>query len=513
MKETVRKHIRALLDDEKGRIDKKYGYISVLLLYPNSYQVGMSSLGFQTIYRMMNEIPDVRCDRGFLYGDEEVVGLESGMPMRSYDIVAFSVSYELDYPNIVQMLKSGKIPLYSAERDETMPLVIVGGAVTMINPEPIADFADLFIPGEAGMILADFFEVYREVRSLKREEQISALSLLKGVYVPSFYSAKYNDDGNFCGYELHKGVEFPQVIHSKNIADQPAYSSIVTPNCEFSVMFLVEICRGCMRKCCFCAAKKAYHPYRYLNGEKVIEIVKNNLHLTNRVGLVGTVISDHPHIDYICDELMKLGVKISVSSFRADSASETLIRSLAQSGARTITIAPETGSEQLRKSIGKDITDEALINCATTAKQFGIKLLRLYFMLGIPGDDGEDIEAIAHLTSRLANILPVKLAINPFVPKPFTEFERKAMKTGDELRQDISKLRNLISRLHNAGMTPSSVKESLLEAFYSRSGREASKYLSGVKKLTSSIIKTHANMEIPASQPLPWHIIRQTSSL
>lgn len=513
MKETVRKHIRSLLEDENGRIDKKYGDISVLLVYPNSYQVGMSSLGYQTIYRLMNEIPDVRCDRGFLFYDEETIGLESGMPMRSYDIVAFSVSYELDYPNIVRMMRSGKIPLYSANRDETTPLVIVGGAITMINPEPIADFTDLFILGEAETILSPFFEIYRKVRSLKREEQISALSSLKGIYVPSFYTPKYDDGEDFLGYESHKGVSFPQIIHSKNIADQPAYSAIVTPNCEFSDMFLVEISRGCMRKCSFCAAKKAYHPYRYLDGEKVIEIVQNNLYLTNRVGLVGTVISDHPHIDFICDELIKLGAKISVSSFRADSASETLIRSLALSTAQSITIAPETGSAQLRKSIGKDITDEALINCAKMAKQFGIKQLRLYFMLGIPGDNGEDIEAIANLTSRLAEILPVKLAINPFIPKPFTEFERKAMRTGEKLREDVSQLRRLISRLRNAGMTNASVKESLLEAFYARSGREASKFLSGEKKLTSNIIKTQTNIEIPQSQPLPWRIIQQSSSL
>ena len=312
---------------------------------------------------------------------------------------------------------------------------------------------------------------------------------------------------------LHDGHRPVQRLWLKNLDEFPAATRIIAPRAEFGDMFLIEISRGCMRKCSFCAAKKAYHPYRYLVGEKVIEIVRNNLNLTNRVGLVGTVISDHPHIDYICDELMKLGAKISVSSFRADSASETLIRSLAQSGAQTITIAPETGSEKLRKSICKNITDDALLNCAKMAKKFGIKLLRLYFMLGIPGDNGEDIEAISNLTSRLAEILPVKLAINPFIPKPFTDFERKSIKSAKKLREDISKLRRLISRLHNVGITPASVKESLLEAFYARSGREASKYLSGDNKFTSEIIISHANMEIPPSQPLPWHIISHSSTL
>ncbi len=508
MKKATREYVKGLLKLEKGRIEKQYGDISVLLLFPNSYNVGMSNLGFQTMYRLMNEVPNVRCERGFIFGEDEVFGMESGRTMSSFDIVAFSIPFELDYPSVVKMLRAGKLPVYSSDRDHRAPLVIAGGVTSMLNPEPISDFIDLFVVGEGEPVIDGFFEAFEEARGMGRDEQLHRLSKLRGTYVPRFFGPVYDGGGNLVEIRREAGVDFPICVQQRDLNRCPARTTVLTPETELGNIFLVEISRGCIRGCRFCAARSVYHPYRFVDGQLIVDLSRDGLKMTRRIGLVGAAISEHPEIDFICEELMGMGATISVSSFRADSASEIFFRALGESGQRTMTIAPEAGTERLRDRIGKKMSDKSIFGAARRGKKYGLKFVKLYFMIGLPGETSDDVRAIADLAAGVGEILPSKVSLHPFVPKPGTPFEGKPMNTGRELRAKLREVRKLLGKVRSTVVLPVSVKGALLEGFFSRSGREISRYIAG-ERVPAKLLERTVSREIGDDDVVPWEVLER----
>jgi radical SAM superfamily enzyme YgiQ (UPF0313 family) len=356
-----------LLSKEKGTVYKDPGgKVTVALVYPNTYHVGMSNLGFQGIYGLLNSMKDVVCERAFLPEDKDVdeyvrtntelFSMESKRPLNRFEIVAFSVSFENDYPNIARILELSKIPLSSAGRDSRHPLIIMGGACAFFNPEPVADFFDICFIGEAEDMLPDFLAVCNS--SAGRSEVLKKSVEAGGLYVPRFYTLSYDSEGKISGRHASEGA--PQSIRRqclKDISVSKITTSIVTSETEFSDMFLIEAMRGCPWNCRFCVAGKIYSPPRKKDLTAIREEIQTALSRTTRIGLIGPSLSDYPHIK----EVLEIpGVDFSITSLRASHESAELVSVI--KGHKSVSIAPEAGTERLRRVINKRITEGDIIH-------------------------------------------------------------------------------------------------------------------------------------------------------
>ncbi|HEX9136723.1 MAG TPA: radical SAM protein, partial [Nitrospirota bacterium] len=414
MSRKLTEKIDALLAVERGTIYKAQGTdVEIALVYPNTYHVGMSNLGVHQIYSILNSRADTVCERVFLPDKEDIdeyiktstklFSLESKRPMKEFDILAFSVSFEHDYLNILEMLRLSGIPALKRERSEDDPLVILGGICSFFNPEPLTDFIDVVIAGEGEDVAAEFIDAYRENRGKGRLDMLRAVSRIPGVYVPEFYDVEYNEDGAIKERKVIDSSAPDRIIKRtvKDINRTPAATVILTPNTEFSDMFLTEITRGCGRHCRFCMAGYIYLPPRDLSADRGKEQAGAADSLCGKIGLVGSALSDYPAIDDLCSSIQG---SLSVSSLRADSLSRTLIERLAASGHKTIAIAPEAGSERLRRVINKGVTEDDILRAADLVFGAGIPNLKLYFIIGLPTEDQEDIEAIVTLAGKVHEI-------------------------------------------------------------------------------------------------------------
>lgn len=306
--------IRRLLNEEKGNVKKPFkGRISIALAYPNLYHVGMSNLGFQNIYYLLNKEKDVVCERVFLPDKEDIevfirrktplFSFESQIPILNFNILAFSISFETDYINILKIMDLARIPLLSNQRKNYFPIVIAGGICTFYNPEPLADFIDMFIIGEGEEVIKDFLEEFRRILDIggKKEEIAKRFSKIEGIYIPSGYKVSYYSDGRIRSVKSKK--DYPEKIkkrYIKNIDNFPTSTKIFTVNTEFSDMYLVEIERGCGKSCKFCVTGHVYNPPRYSSKEIIIKVVKEGLQYTHKIGLVGSALMDYPQIEPIC---------------------------------------------------------------------------------------------------------------------------------------------------------------------------------------------------------------------
>jgi len=523
---------RRLLSEERGTVFKDSGgRISVALIYPNRYRVGMSNLGFQTIYRHLNRREDVVCERTFLPDLEEEVelrrtggrlrALESGRSIARFHILAFSVSFENDYPHLLALLDLAGIPLNAEDRNDRHPLVMLGGAVTFLNPEPLARFVDLMVVGEAEETLDEYFDLLRGRLPPNRAAHLREVAEIPGIYIPRLHTGPSDRMGE--GTE-RSGERRGR--HPVDLSRFPAYSTILTRNTEFSDTLLVEIARGCPWGCRFCAAGHIYRPFRTLPVERVLDIVRGRPERERpplrKVGLVSSAVCDYPRIDRLCEELRRLDLRIGVSSIRADRLSDALLRTLVHGGLRTLTLAPEAGSDRLRKAIGKRMDTERILEAASRAVSCGVPNLRLYGMIGLPSETDEDLAQLADLTLKVRERMKragghgsgrLTLSITPFVPKPQTPFQRKGMASTKELRRKLGGVREILRREPGIRIKTEGLRAVRFQALLSRGDRRIADLLlayhhrGGRWEQAARDVGIDVDRyleEIPSDAPLPW---------
>ena len=537
MPERFEETIQRTLANERGAIFKTYDGTAVrtALAFPNTYYVGMSNLGFQTIYRHLNAREDVVCERAFLPEQEDEQALrrtrtplstyESGTPLSQCDIVAFSISFENDYTNLIRILNLARIPLFAKDRTGYDPIVLIGGAVTYMNPEPLADFADVMIIGDGEEAVYRYLDRYVEDRGQSRETHLSHASTLDGTYVPSLQSF---DPGEFNDAK-------PGNVAKQSASDLdhfPAYSGILTSNTEFGETFLFEISRGCPRRCRFCAVSYVYPKFRALSPDTILSIIhKENERLTaggrpgiETVGLVSSAMCDYPYLDALCAGLDAMNVRVGVSSVRVDLIPNSLLDLMLKSGLQTMTIAPEAGSERLRKAINKPISSEQILNGARRILDRGIRNLKLYYMIGLPTEMDDDIDEMIHMSMQLAQLqkehgVPggrLRLSINPFVPKALTPFQWSSMAPVKEIKRKLKHIITALRRTPGVTVKHESLKSAYLEAILSRGGRELSEFLIATDRLDGDWRGAAAEIELDVDAylgnmsdraALPWDFI------
>jgi radical SAM superfamily enzyme YgiQ (UPF0313 family) len=486
---------RQILAKEVGYVTKPHGdRLRVALAFPNTYWVGMSNLGFQTVYRLFNAEPDVVCERFFLPPKQELaeliatkaplVTLESQTPVNRFDVIAFSVSFEWDYVNVLTLLRLAGIPRYAAERTPRDPLIVIGGAVTFVNPEPLALFADVIAAGEGEMLVPSFVRAFRSASH--RQELLGLLAWERGMYVPSLFEPRYKADGCLAGYDTVGAGDVPFPVRKAALktteAVDPPVTSIFTPDTEFGARFLIEVVRGCANLCRFCWAGYNYLPVRAFPADRILQLAELARPYASRVGLVSIALCDHPEIERILARLNEMGYAISPASLRLDDLTEPIVRLLRASGERTITIAPETGSDRLRRVINKTVTNSEILDRAELIFANGITNLKLYYMIGLPTETDEDLVAIRDLTIQMRDCMlkharprgqigRIVASVNPLVPKPGTAYQWLPMTATNVIDKKISRLRTLTSGIDNVYFNIKSERHSYYQALLSLGDR------------------------------------------
>jgi radical SAM superfamily enzyme YgiQ (UPF0313 family) len=484
-----------LLSKEVGYVRKPHGgKLRVALAFPNTYFVGMSNLGFQTIYKLFNAEDGIVCERFFLPPKTELaeqkasgaplVTLESQTPVRDFDIIAFSVSFEWDYTNVLTLLRLAGVPARAEQRTHHDPLVLIGGAVTFVNPEPLALFADVIAAGEGEALIPSLLTAFNEASD--REDLLRRLVAERGFYVPSFYDVHYTADGTIDRYVPREGTGAPPVVKKAALktteAVDPPATTIFTPDTEFGSRFLIEVVRGCANLCRFCWAGYNYLPVRAFPKDRILDLARRAKLHSNRAGLVSIALCDHPDIEEILTSLVDMGYAISPASLRLDDLTPTILDLLRKSGEKTITIAPETGSDRLRRVINKTVTNDEILHAAEMIFASGMENLKLYFMIGLPTETDDDLVAIRDLTLQLRDIMMTHArtrghvgriigSVNPLVPKPGTAYQWLAMEDDRIIEKKILRMRSLTAGVDNVYFNIKSERHSFYQALMSLGDR------------------------------------------
>lgn len=537
----IRKKLRALLEAEtslRPGARAKGGQLAVCLVYPHSYQTAMSSLGFQTVFGLLADAPGILVERAFLPDREDLaeyrksgtplLSLEGQRPLADFDVIAFSTSFEPDYLHIPLMLELARIPAAAAERTDADPLVIAGGAAFFINPEPVADFLDVVCIGEAEEIIPLLMSCLMTPQQGGRAGLWSALAALPGFYVPRLYEPEYNGLGQLTGIRGAPGAPLP-VDRACPALERyhPAASLILTDKTEFGDMFLVEVSRGCPRGCRFCSAGFIYGPFRQQPFANVMAAVDEGLAHRSKVGLVGAAVSDYREIGRLCSHIVAQGGKVSVSSLRIDRLDNAMLDALTASGHKTISLAPEGGSQRLRDLIRKNLNEEQILDACDLLVSRDILNLKLYFIIGLPTETSDDLDELLRLVAAIrervlerarANkrIGEIVLSVNPFIPKPFTPFQWCAMEPLASLERKVKLLETAVRAMPNVRLKVESLRESYLQALLSRGDRRLSGMLAAMaagdslKKAAKQCgIDTDGYVcrTIPEDATLPWSVI------
>jgi radical SAM superfamily enzyme YgiQ (UPF0313 family) len=489
-----RERAREILAKETGYIRKPHGdRLRIALAFPNTYWVGMSNLGFQTVYTLFNSHPDIVCERVFLPPKQELaellaskaplLTLESQSPVSEFDVFAFSVSFEWDYVNVLTLMRLAGMPRYAIERSERHPLVVVGGAVTFVNPEPLALFADVIAAGEGEVLVPALERTCREATG--RADLLRRLAVERGFYVPAFYEPEYGSNGALMGFSTSHGADLWPVkkaaVKTTEALDPPA-TQIFTPDTEFGSRFLVEVVRGCANLCRFCWAGYNYLPVRSFPADRILELAERARAHSNRAGLVSIALCDHPEIDRILARLAEMGYMISPASLRLDDLTESIVRTLQKTGERSITIAPEAGSDRLRRVINKTVTNDEILDRAELIFANGIENLKLYYMIGLPTETDEDLVGIRDLTLQMRDrmlkyarskgqIGRIVGSVNPLIPKPGTAYQWLPMEDLAVTDRKIKRLRSLMADIDNVYFNIKSERHSYYQALLSLGDR------------------------------------------
>jgi radical SAM superfamily enzyme YgiQ (UPF0313 family) len=405
------------------------------------------------------------------------------------------VSFEWDYVNVLTLMRLAGIPRYASERSERDPLIVVGGAVTFVNPEPLAPFADVIAAGEGEVLVPAFERSFRAATS--RADLLRLLSLERGFYIPSFYVPRHGDNGALSAFETVDGVSAPwpvkkAAVKTTDALDPPA-TRIFTPDTEFGSRFLVEVVRGCANLCRFCWAGYNYLPVRSFPTDRILQLAQEARAHSSRAGLVSIALCDHPDIDRILASLLEMGYMISPASLRLDDLTESIVKTLRASGERTITIAPEAGSDRLRRVINKTVTNDEILDRADLIFANGIENLKLYYMIGLPTETDDDLVAIRDLTLQMrermlkyararGQIGRIIGSVNPLIPKPGTAYQWLPMEDPAVIDRKIKRLRSLMADIDNVYFNIKSERHSYYQALLSLGDRRVAPVIEAAER-------------------------------
>jgi radical SAM superfamily enzyme YgiQ (UPF0313 family) len=495
--------------------------IPTIFAFPNEYTVGITSLGYQIVWATLAMRSDLEVKRLFTDIHEELP--------RNPQLVGFSVSWELDYINILNLLEFLEIPLRSSRRADADPLIFGGGAVLTANPEPFADFFDIILLGDGENLLENFIDAYQEVRNADRQTKLQRLAQVPGVYVPSLYEVTYQETTGVIKSIQPINNQIPAQVEKQTYRGNTlSASTVVTEKAAWENIYMVEVVRSCPEMCRFCLASYLTLPFRTASLEgSLIPAIEKGLEVTDRLGLLGASVTQHPEFENLLDYLGQSkydNVRLSIASVRTNTVTQKLAEILAKRDTRSLTIAVESGSERLRQIINKKLENQEIIQAAINAKAGGLKGIKLYGMVGVPGEESSDLDATVAMMREIKKAAPglrLTLGCSTFVPKAHTPFQWFGVN-----KQAEKRLKYLEKELKSQGIEfrPESYNWSVIQALISRGDRRLShlleltrdygdslgSYRRAFKELRGKLPEldyyVHANWDL--EQVLPWsHLI------
>jgi radical SAM superfamily enzyme YgiQ (UPF0313 family) len=491
--------------------------IPLIFAFPNEYSVGITSLGYQVVWAMLSQRADIDVSRLF-------TDVREALPSQA-ELMGFSLSWELDYVNVLSLLEDQQVPLRASDRTQDHPLVFGGGPVLTANPEPFAAFFDVILLGDGETLLDDFLDAYQRVRGLGRSHQLKALAQVPGVYVPALYEVTYESAEGPIAAIAPINDDVPAVVQKQTYRGNVlSASTVVTEKAAWENIFMVEVVRSCPEMCRFCLASYLTLPFRAASVEaSLIPAIEKGLQATRRLGLLGASITQHPEFETLLDYLNQPqydDVRLSMSSVRTNTVNQKLAETLVKHGAKSITIAIESGSQRLRNIVNKKLDTDEITAAAQQAKVGGLKSLKLYGMAGVPGENQDDLAQTADLLIQLKKQVPglrLTLGCSTFVPKGHTPFQWYGVN-----REAEKRLKFLQKQLRTCGIDfrPESYSWSVIQALISRGDRRLTplleltrgygdtlgSYRRAFKELKGQLppLDFYVHDEWPTEQILPW---------